>query len=229
MFRFTFASLALLATCSLALAQKQYDFSTEGEDLSVPGETVEQAADQAAKALQGTRMKLSISTVGFDISTGSEAEKWLQDTAQIGGGGYFTATNTGQLSAALGAAAAGQTSATAPAPAGPADTITLTAPRSGDVIGPSIEVVGKTTPTALVVILTVVYDADTGKQIRSVPGIRSRARADGGFSFRVAAPRVSFSGGQAPPPLRYELHAYVLRADGTMGPEVVVSMVAPKP
>lgn len=217
-------TVVLALACTLALAQKKYDFSAEGEDLSVPGETVQQAGDQAAKALTQAKMKPTISTVGFDIPAGSEAEKTLQETAQIGGGAYFTANDAGQLSAALGAAASGQVVAAA-AP----DTVVLTAPKNGDVAGPSIDLVGKAPPGQLIVVFTNVYDADTGDKLRTVAGIRNRASVTGDFTFRIATPRLSFGAVQAPPALRYELHAYIARADGTTGPETIVNVTAPKP
>lgn len=215
----------LALACTVAPAQKQYDFSTEGEDLSVPGETVQQAGEQTAKALGQTKMKPTISTVGFDIPAGSEAEKTLQETAQIGGGAYFTASDTGQLSAALGAAASGQTSTAAPAP----DAIVLTAPRNGDIAGPSIEIVGKAPAGELVIIFTTVFNADSGEKLRTIAGIRNRVSATGDFTFRIATPRLSFGTVDTPPALRYEVHAYIARADGTTGPETIVNLMAPKP
>lgn len=220
----TVPSLLLLAslTASLAFAQAQYDFRQDDESLAVAGETVQQAGEQAARVLQQSRMKLTISTVGFDISAGSEAEKFLQETARIGGGGYFLASDTGQLSAALGAAAAGRT-ATATAP----DAVVLTSPREGEAAGPNIDLTGKAAPGAVVVIITQVFNMDTGAKLRTVPGIRNRASATGDFTFRVATPRVSFGTGDKPPPLRYELHAFIARPDGTTGPETIVNLTAP--
>lgn len=219
------ATLAVALACTAALAQ--YDFSKESEELAVNGETVQQAADQAAQALQQTQMKLSISAVGFDITAGSEAERYLQDTAKAGGGSYFTANDAGQLSSALSSAASGQASGPVGPPAA-ANVITLTAPRDGDMVGPSIEIIGRTGPGQLVVISTRVLNADTGEQLRVVPGIRNRASVTGEFTFRIATPRVSFSGGGVPPKLRYELHAFTMQADGSKGPEVVVNLLEPK-
>ena len=218
-------TVSLALCCTLALAQKQYDFSSEGEDLSVPGETVQQAGEQAAQALGQTKMKPTISTVGFDIPAGSEAEKTLQETAQVGGGAYFTADDAGQLSAALGAAAAGKTSTAAAAP----DAVVVTSPKNGDIVGPSIEIVGKAPVGELIVIFTNVFNADTGEKLRTVAGIRNRASATGDFTFRIATPRPSFGTVDTPPALRYELHAHIARADGTTGPDTVVNVMAPKP
>lgn len=221
-------TLIIVAAALCAAAWAQYDFSKESEELGVRGETVQQAADQAAQALQNTPMKLSISAVGFDITAGSEAEKYLQDTARAGGGAYFTANDAGQLSSALSSAASGLSSSGAAAPPTAANVITLTKPRDGDIVGPSIEIIGRTGPGQLIVITTIVYNSLTNQPVRVVPGIRNRASATGDFTFRIATPRVSFGGGVVPPKLRYELRAYTLQADGSKGPEVVVNLLEPK-
>ncbi len=217
------AAICLLMLVTPMAAQAPYDFAAEAEELSVPGETVQQAADQTAQAIRGSRMKVSISTVGFDISPGSEAENWLKDTAQIGGGGYFTASDSGQLAQALGSAASGQTGVQLPPGA-----VVLTQPRENDVVGPNIEIIGRAQPTEVVVIYTIVYNAATGEKLRTVPGIRNRPKETGDFTFRIATPRISFGTADNPPPLRYELHAGVVRADGSKGPEVVINLFAPK-
>jgi hypothetical protein len=67
----------------------------------------------------------------------------------------------------------------------------------------------------------VVYNAATGEQLRTVPGIRHRNEEDGSFNFRIATPRLSFGNTQDPPPLSYEVHVYTLREDGSKGPETV--------
>ena len=196
------------------------------EEVSKPGETVAQAEARAKEAVAKSNMKMTVSAVGFDIAPGSEAEKYLQGTARAGGGGYFTANNAGELAAAMGAAASGQTGIAGGATAG-ADTITLTKPVANDIVGPSLEVVGKTTPGALVVLYTIAYPYTTDEQPKLVPGTRQRATATGDFVFRIATPRVSF--GETNVQVRYAVHAYVLRADQTKGPEVVVNLFSPKP
>lgn len=219
-------TLIALSICALlvlpAAAQAQYDFAAESESLAVAGETVQQAADAAAQTLRNSRMKLTISTVGFDISAGSEAETYLKDTAQIGGGAYFTASDSGQLAQALGSAAAGLTARAAPG------AILILQPRENDPVGPNIDIVGKADPTQVIVIYTVVYNAATGDKIRTVPGIRNRPKETGDFNFRIATPRISIGVADNPPPLRYELHAHSLLADGSKGPEVVINLLAPK-
>jgi hypothetical protein len=221
--------LAILLMLSAGLWSSQllaapYDFAKEGEDLNVPGETVQQATDEAAAAMQKTPVNMTVSAVGLGIGSGSEAEKYLQETAQIGNGGYFTVSDTGQLSAAMGAAALGQTSMATT----PADAVVLTQPKDGDTIGPSIDIVGKTTPGELVVVVVIVFNNDTSEKLRVVPGFRGRADETGAISFRVATPRVSFGANQGPPPLRYELHAGIVKADGTKGPETIVKVFSPK-
>lgn len=222
----TLLPLSLIALLVAAAVWAQgYDFAQESEELAVSGETVAQAADQAAQALQQSKMKLTISTVGFDIDAGSEAERYLQATAKAGGGHYFIAGDTGQLSAALSSAAAGLASS---GPAPTTNVITLLQPKDGDLVGPNIEIIGRTGANQLVVINVVVYKAATNERVRLVPGIRNRAKETGEFNFRIATPRVSFSGGGETPQLRYELHAYTLQADGTKGPELIVNLLEPK-
>jgi len=220
--------LILVALCGLLaaplLAQAPYDLAAEAEELSVPGETVQQAGEKTAQALRNSRMKVSISTVGFDIGAGSEAENWLKDTARIGGGGYFTASDSGQLAQALGSAAAGQAGANAV----PSGAVVLTQPRENDVVGPSIEIIGRAEPTQVIVIYTIVYKADSGEKLRTVPGIRNRPKETGDFTFRIATPRISFGTVATAPKLRYELHAHTLQADGTKGPETIVNLFEPK-
>jgi hypothetical protein len=225
--RIILAILLMLSVClwSSQLLAAQYDFAKEGEDLNVPGETVQQATDEAAAAMQQTPVNLTVSAVGLGIGSGSEAEKYLQETAQIGNGGYFTVSDTGQLSAAMGAAALGQTSM---ATTTPTDTVVLTQPKDGDTIGPNMDIVGKTTPGELVVVVVNVFNNDTGEKLRVVPGFRGRAKETGEINFRVATPRVSFGANQGAPPLRYELHAGIVKADGTKGPETIVNVFSPK-
>jgi hypothetical protein len=215
--------IALVLALPLA-AQPKYDFAAESEELSVPGETVQQAATATAQALRSSKMQLTISAVGFGISAGSEAELMLQDTARLGHGGYFTANDSGQLAQALGSAATGQT------PGGGVDpnAVVLTKPQENDLAGPSLEIIGRTGPGQLVVIFTEVFRMDTQAKLRSVPGIRQRATVTGEIGFRIATPRVAFSGGEVPPRLRYEVHAYVLMADGTKGPEMIVNLLSPQ-
>ncbi|HEY3397833.1 MAG TPA: hypothetical protein VGM19_09280 [Armatimonadota bacterium] len=201
------------------------------EEVSLAGETVEQAEARAHAAVAASSMKIAVSSVGFDIAPGSEAETYLQGTARAGGGGYFTANNAGELAAAMGAAASGQTGIAGGAPppvvpAAPVDTVTLSKPVPNAIVGPSIEVVGKTGPGALVVLYTIAYPLLTDAQPKLIPGTRQRATTTGDFSFRIATPRVSFGATEAQ--VRYELHAYLLHADQTKGPEVVFNLFSPE-
>jgi hypothetical protein len=93
-----------------------------------------------------------------------------------------------------------QTTDTAPATG---EAPLVTAPAADAEVGPSVDVVGRAQPGALVVIWTEVYNADTNDSLRQVPGIRHTANADGNFNFRIAVPRV-FVGENAS--LRYEIH-----------------------
>jgi len=183
--------------------------------LTEPNDTVESAKLEAQQAMQSSNMQVTVSTVGFDIGTGSEAEQYLQQAAQIGGGGYFTASDNGQLSAAMTAAASGQT--TVATQGGP----TITSPRDGDIAGPATEIIGHTDPEALVVIWTVAYRTDTNEAVRNVPGIRHKAKENGDFHFRIATPRIAF--GQKNVAVRYEIHARV-EAPGYQGPETIVNI-----
>ena len=160
-------------------------------------------------------MKVTISTVGFNIPAGSEAEQYLQQTALIGKGGYFIATEGGQLAAALAAAASGQV--TSGTQAGP----TITSPSDGEIAGPATEIIGHTDPEALVVIWTLIYRADTNELLRNVPGIRHRAEANGDFHFRIATPRVAF--GDRTVRQRYEIHAQVITPN-YKGPETIINL-----
>ncbi len=196
------------------------------EEVSRPGETLAQAEARAKEALAKSNMKITVSAVGFDIPPGSDAEKYLQATARAGGGGYFTANDAGQLTQALGAAASGQTGIAGGTPTGQ-DAVTVTAPRDGDTVGPSIQVTGKTAPNALVVLYTIAYPDVGEDQPKLIPGIRHRATATGDFTFRIATPRVTF--GEVDVQVRYQLHAYVLYADQSKGPETIINLFSPKP
>ncbi len=107
------------------------------------------------------------------------------------------------------------------------DTIVVTQPADGATVGPSIEVVGKTGSNQLVVSYILAFRVDTGEQVRNVPGFRGKSKETGDFACRVATPRISF--GDQKVQVRYELHVYVSRPDGTRGPETVVNLAAPPP
>ncbi len=107
------------------------------------------------------------------------------------------------------------------------DAIVVLQPSEGSTVGPSIEVVGKTGPNQLVVSYILAFRVDTGEQVRNVPGFRGKSKETGDFACRVATPRISF--GDQKVQVRYELHVYVSRPDGTKGPETVVNLAAPPP
>ncbi|MGI5818177.1 MAG: hypothetical protein ACOX9R_08775 [Armatimonadota bacterium] len=151
-------------------------------ELSAPGETVESARQEAVEAVRQSPVPLTISTVGFDIRPGSEAERYLQETASIGGGGYFFATDGGQLTEALGAAAAGQTIAM------PTAGVAITTPRDGDRVAGRVEVAGTGRPGALIVVSSEARSQATDELLRDVPGSRHRIEDDGTWQVWVAAP-----------------------------------------
>ena len=204
--RFLLVPLALLMLMAVC--------SSEIVDLSTPGETVDDAIQEAQQALAASPMNISINTVGFDLGPGSEAEKYLQQIAQIGGGSYFAASDTGQLTQALAGAATGQVSTYGNVPV-------ITSPQNGEMVGPSTLVEGMATPGAVVVLQTEVYEQIDGTFVKMVPGHRHVTNADGSFSLLIATPRVSF--GQKRP-LRYEIHAFTVTQDGTKSQHAIVTV-----
>jgi hypothetical protein len=114
------AVVGAMATSTTAWAAENwsnYDWSREREVLSKPGETTEQALEEARRAVAASDMPISMSAVGFDIPAGSTAEEYLQKAAAAGGGGYYRAEAGGQLAQAMGAAATGRPLQAAPAAA----------------------------------------------------------------------------------------------------------------
>lgn len=150
--------------------------------LSEREETVETAREEARQAVGASQMSLTISTVGFDIDEGSEAEGYLRQTATIGDGGYFSASDSGQLTDAMGAAASGQTTAPATAAA------TITTPQDGDRVQGRVTVAGTGRAGALIVVSTEVRAQDDDELIRDVPGSRHKIAEDGTWQVWVAAP-----------------------------------------
>ena len=213
---------ALALTLFAAGGWAQVEDPLQEEVLSTDGETLAQSQAKAEAALAQSQMQVSVSAVGFDIAPGSDDEKYLQETARAGRGSYYTANNAGELASAMGAAASGQ--APGQTAAGP-ETIVLTTPREGEVVGPSVVVTGKALPNGLVVLYTICVPEGTDLGPKFVPGTRQRATSTGDFSFRIATPRVSF-GDRVP--VRYAVHAYLLREDGTKGPETVVNLHSPE-
>ncbi len=116
------------------------------------------------------------------------------------------------IPASLASRAAAPTAATG---AGP---VVVTSPRNGDRVGPSVEIVGRATPGALIVIWTEVYKQKTGEFVEKVPGIRHKTQPDGTFHFRVATPRI-FMGPETP--LVYKLKIKQVTAAGESQPVTI--------
>lgn len=199
-------TLLLLAGCC----------SAQIVDLSSPGETLADAAKEAQQAVANSTMKISINTVGFDLYAGSEAEQYLQEMAQIGGGSYFAAADGGQLTQAMTGAATGQTS-------GYGGTPIITSPQNADAVGPATMVTGtaEIPGDGVIVIQTQVYDQLSGEFIKMVPGHRHRLKPDGSFALLIATPRISFGVKQ---PLRYEIHAFTATRDGDKSAHAIVTV-----
>jgi len=78
------------------------------------------------------------------------------------------------------------------------------APQNGARVGTRTEVSIRTTPGVEQVIWTVVFNADSGEVLDTVPGIRHLPNADGTYRGAIATPRISV--GDTRVPLRYEIH-----------------------
>lgn len=183
------------------------------EDIQ-PAGSLEEAIARAQAAVADSSMTFTMSTVGFDLTPGSDAERHLQEISQIGGGAYFAAADDGSLSLAMAGAASGQASGYGEMPI-------ITSPRNSDTVGPSTMVTGKVSPGAFVVLHTEVYDEVTGEFVKKVPGHRHRADDTGNFALLIATPLVSFGEKHA---LRYEIHAYTARPDGWKSAHAIVTV-----
>lgn len=177
--RFTATALAMVAVCATLVHPAHAQ-----RELSAPGETVETAREEAVEAVGQSAVPMTISTVGFDIRAGSEADSYLQETAAIGGGQYFFATDGGELTAALGAAASGEIGAVQRR----TDEVTITSPRDGDRIAGRVTISGTGRPGALIVVSTEVRTQAGDELLRDVPGSRARIEEDGTWQVWVAAP-----------------------------------------
>ncbi len=78
------------------------------------------------------------------------------------------------------------------------------APQNGARVGTRTEVSIRTTPGVQQVIWTVVFNADSGEVLDTVPGIRHLPNEDGTYRGAIATPRISV--GDTRVPLRYEIH-----------------------
>jgi len=181
-------------------------------DLSSPGETVADAVKEAQEAVANSTMKISINTVGFDLYAGSEAENYLQEIAQIGGGSYFAAADGGRVPGRSELARRG-----ASGPAGRRDTV-----------GPATMVTGtaQIAGEGVIVIQTEVYDQLNGDFIKMVPGHRHKLNPDGSFALLIATPLVSFG---VKRPLRYEIHAFTATSDGNKSAHAIVTVDQQQP
>lgn len=202
-----FACTLLLAALGAACA--------ENVMLTTPGETVEDALKEAQQAVANSSMRVSVSAVGFDLGEGSEAEQYLQQITQIGGGQYYTTSESGDLSNAMTAATRGQQSTSSNIPV-------IKSPANGEKVGPSTLVVGVAEPGSVVVIQTEVYNQSTGEFIKMVPGHRHRTEPDGSFSLLVSTPLVTI--GEKDTPLRYEIHVFTVTREGGKSPEAIVTV-----
>jgi hypothetical protein len=96
--------------------------------------------------------------------------------------------------------------------------LTVTNPQEGAQVGPATEVLGTAPVGSLVIIVTEVYDQDSGDLLGKIPGIRHRPNHDGSFHFRVATPRI-FIGTSAN--LVYKMNVKAITEQQTYGPVVV--------
>jgi hypothetical protein len=83
----------------------------------------------------------------------------------------------------------------------------ITSPRSGDRVGPAVEVAGRTTPGSAIRIVTYVYTRANGTLVSQVPGILHDVGANGEFSHRIALPANRTYG---PPDLYYDIHCWTV-------------------
>jgi hypothetical protein len=91
--------------------------------------------------------------------------------------------------------------------------------KSGQCVGPNLDIVGMTRPHTLVTVWTEIFDPDNGQLVGSVPGIRHLSGSDGSFNVRIATPRVAFGYS----PLRYEIHARTER-NGQCSPDAILDV-----
>lgn len=201
------AAILIAAIASVGMA--------ENVMLTTPGETVDDALKEAQDAIAASNMKVSVSAVGFALTEGSEAETYLEQITQIGGGQYYTASESGDLSNAMTAATTGQRSTYSKIPV-------IHSPKNGEKVGPSTLVKGVAKPGSVVVIQTEVYDQTTGEFLKMVPGHRHKNNPDGSFSLLIATPLVSI--GEQDTPLRYEIHVFTVTRDGGQSPEAIVTV-----
>ncbi len=102
--------------------------------------------------------------------------------------------------------------------------LTVTEPTEGAEVGPATEVIGTAPVGSLVIIITEVYDQETGDLLRKIPGIRHRPNQDGNFHFRVSTPRLSFG---TETQLVYKMNVKAVTEQQTYGPIIITLTPAP--
>lgn len=96
----------------------------------------------------------------------------------------------------------------------------VTAPRDGDRVGPSVDVIGKTEGRQFVVIITDVHVKGQTEPVGSVPGHRHWTDSEGNFKLRIATPRVR----NAPDSdITYMIRVFTQRPGERPGPETVIT------
>ena len=105
-----------------------------------------------------------------------------------------------------------------------ADPPTIAKPAEGDTVGPSVTVSGTAPGAASVNVWTECHDAADGRLLKSVPGLKHAANADGSYEVRIATPRIYFGEGVK---LRYEVHVQSFNGADAVGEASVT--VQPEP
>jgi len=100
---------------------------------------------------------------------------------------------------------------------------TVTTPKNGDRIGPSVDVKGSLGHYGLMVVITDVYNSKTNEKLASVPGIRHYTEQNGTFAFRISTPRNAWGENV---PLTYKIRTFELKGKDSPGPETVVTCYA---
>ena len=97
---------------------------------------------------------------------------------------------------------------------------TVTSPRDGQVLGTSVEVVGKAEPHRVVIILTDVYVNGREQPVGTVPGSRGWTEEDGSFALRIATPRVRNA---RDADITYKIRVFTQLPGHKPGPETVIT------
>ena len=105
-----------------------------------------------------------------------------------------------------------------------ADPPTIAKPADGDTVGPSVTVSGNAPGAASVNVWTECHDAADSRLLKSVPGLKHAANADGSYEVRIATPRIYFGEGVK---LRSEIHVQSFNGADAVGEASVT--VHPQP